>query len=237
MVQAAEYDSSATSPIRVFLIDGEAVVRAGMRLLIDSWQNCEVVGEADAAPQAIAVLDAVKPDLILLSHRHVVANYEKSTGHLEELVNLAKTSGRVPLVLLTNSRDPRLGAKAVKTGARGLVLTRDAPSELRNAIDRTVSGGVWVSKSAFRGRTPANGDERRNESDQDRLLTKREREVATLVSGGCTDRQVSLRLGITEITVRHHLSSIFNKLGIGNRFELIVWAYRRKVRPQEFSDT
>jgi DNA-binding CsgD family transcriptional regulator len=59
------------------------------------------------------------------------------------------------------------------------------------------------------------------------FLTNREREVAVLVSGGYTNRQVGVRLGITEVTVRHHLSSIFSKLGIANRFELIGWVYRR----------
>jgi len=213
-------------PIRVFLIYGESVVRAGMRLLIDSWSNCKVVGEADQAQEAITALDTVKPDLILF-YRHKLPRKTQLIDPLEDIAELVKASGQVPLVLLTNSGDAKLPARAVKTGARGVLCTRDRPTDLHNAINRTFSGGLWITTSVANSH-PGNGDHRKP-ATQDAILTSREREVAALVVGGCTDRQVSAKLGITWVTVRHHLSSIFNKLRIANRFELIAWAYRNKT--------
>ena len=227
MLNAAERDPRCAVRIRVFLIDAEVVVRAGMRLLINSWQNCEVVGEADASPQAISALEAAAPDLIIVSDREFSQNGESdSFGDFNKLVEAA---GTAPLLLMTNSRNSRLGAHAIKLGAKGIVSTWDAPRELHTAIDCIFAGDMWVSRSALRGLASSSGEERRTESDAEGSLTNRECEVAALVGGGCTDRQVSSRLGITELTVRNHLSSIFNKLGIANRFELIAWAYRRRL--------
>ncbi len=154
-----------------------------------------------------------------------------STDSFGGFNKLVEAAGTAPLLLMTNSRNSRLGAHAIKLGAKGIVSTCDAPRELHTAIDHIFAGDIWVSRSALRGLASSSGDEyRRTESDAEgSLLTNRECEVAALVGGGCTDRQVSSRLGITELTVRNHLSSIFNKLGIANRFELIVWAYRRRL--------
>ena len=228
MLNAAERDPRCAVRIRVFLIDAEVVVRAGMRLLINSWKNCEVVGEADASSRAISALEAAAPDLIVLSDREFSQNGD-STDPFGGFNKLVQAAGTAPLLLMTNSRNSRLGAHAIKLGAKGIVSTRDAPRELHTAIDCIFAGDMWVSRSALRGLASSSGEERRTESDAEGSLTNRECEVAALVGGGCTDRQVSSRLGITELTVRNHLSSIFNKLGIANRFELIVWAYRRRL--------
>ena len=210
------------APTRVFLICGESVVRAGMRLLIDSWSDCKVVGEANKAQDAMAAIDTFKPDLVLFFRYPSPRNVEviNSLGDMAELV---KASGKVPLLLLANYRDAKLPARAVKTGARGVLCTRDLPADLHSAIKRTSSGGLWITTTHRE-----NGEDHGKPASREASLTSREREVAALVVGGCTDRQVSAQLGITWVTVRHHLSSIFNKLRIANRFELIAWAYRNK---------
>jgi DNA-binding NarL/FixJ family response regulator len=194
-----------------------------MRLLIDSWSNCKVVREADKAQDALAALDAVKPDLILF-FCHPFPRKAEAIDCLEDIAELVKASSSAPVVLLTNSRDAKLPARAVKTGARGVLCTRDVPTDLHNAINRTFSGGLWITTTH-----PGRAYNHRPAAAQDDVLTSREREVAALVVGGCTDRQVSAQLGITWVTVRHHLNSIFNKLRIANRFELIAWAYRNKT--------
>lgn len=217
MVYTAEAEQPSAAPIRVFLIDEEVVVRAGMRILIDSWPIAKVVGEADIAPQAMAAMEAVKPDLIVFSHNG------RSIESLEGLGNLIKAAGHVPVVLLTSSRDPKVGAAAFKAGAKWIIFKQCAAIELRAAIEKAHSGEVWMKTSTFRTRIAQDDRaERSNEPDPEATLTNREREVAVLVSKGYTNRDVGARLGITEVTVRHHLSSIFGKLGISNRFELIA---------------
>jgi hypothetical protein len=117
MLNAAERDPRCAVRIRVFLIDAEVVVRAGMRLLINSWQNCEVVGEADASPQAISALEAAAPDLIIVSDREFSQNGESdSFGDFNKLVEAA---GTAPLLLMTNSRNSRLGAQRHKARGEG----------------------------------------------------------------------------------------------------------------------
>jgi DNA-binding NarL/FixJ family response regulator len=224
MTLTAEAELRSATPIRVFLIDEEVVVRAGMRILIDSWPISTVVGEADIALQAMAAMEAVKPDLIVFSH------HGRSIESLEGLGDLIRAAGQAPLVLLTSSRDPNVGAVAVQAGAKWIILKQYAAIELRTAIEKAHSGEVWINNSILRtAMVQKHRVERRNVPESDGSLTNREREVAALVSKGCTNRQVGRNLGITEVTVRHHLTSIFNKLGIANRFELIAWLYRRGI--------
>jgi DNA-binding NarL/FixJ family response regulator len=206
-------------PIRVFLIDAEVVVRAGMRLLIDSWQDCCVVGEGDVAPEAVASLQRIEADLIVLSHG---GHFSESA---ESLVKAIRASSNKPLIVLTSVVDTNVVDLAINAGANGLVLKQDAADELYAAIHAAFSGAVWISESLKQATQPDGS----LQLTQEQMLTSREREVAVLVSKGCTDRQVSAQLGVTEGSVRHHLSSIFGKLGIANRFELTAWVYRCRL--------
>src|SRR5262245_24622900 len=126
MSYAAETTTqSFASPIRVFLIDEEAVVRAGMCILIDSWSISNVVGQANVITEAIAAVETIKPDLIILSHSG------RSMESLESLDDLVRVAGQVPLVLLTSSRDPKVGTAALKAGAKAIMLKQNAAGELR----------------------------------------------------------------------------------------------------------
>ncbi len=235
MVLEAQAEARSGRPIRVFLVDEELVIRAGLRVLIDSWPPSQVVGEADSPTEALAAMDAVKPNLIVCSHTG------RSNGFLDGIRNLTKGAGHIPVVLLTGSRNPQMSALAVQAGAKWIVSTKHAAIELRKALERVHSGEEWTQKTAAATRSAQkaqNGYNRRNDgkSDTDQRLTERERDVATLVSQGCTNRQAGTRLGITEVTVRHHLTSIFTKLRITNRFELIAWLYRHGVvRPVDIA--
>src|SRR5688572_7857772 len=142
MVYTAEGEARSTGPIRVFLVDQEAVVRAGMRILIDSWPSAKVVGEGDVA-QALAAMQEVKPDLIVFSHNG------RTVEALEGLGNFIAAAGHVPLVLLTSSRDPKVGAIAVQAGAKWIILKQSAAIELRTAIEKAHSGEVWTNTSLF----------------------------------------------------------------------------------------
>src|SRR5205807_1267283 len=124
-------------PIRVFLVDDEAVIRAGLRVLIESWSSFQVVGEADAAAEALAAVDAVQPNVIVCSH----------TGHANGVTNtirdLTKRAAHIPVVLLTGVRNPQAGAVAVQAGAKWIVSTKEGAVELRNAIEKVHAGEKW----------------------------------------------------------------------------------------------
>jgi DNA-binding NarL/FixJ family response regulator len=140
----------------------------------------------------------------------------------------------IPVVLLTGSRNRQTGARAIDAGAKWIVWTKQAATELRKALEKVHSGEKWLGKLARAMRSSKrirkNRQDQANQVDSEAdRLTNRERDVAALVAQGCTNRQVGKRLGITEVTVRHHLTSIFNKLGMTNRFQLIAWRYRQRV--------
>jgi len=224
-VLKAQTDALSARPIRVLLVEDKAVIRAGLRVLIDSWSPFQVVGEADTAAEALAAVDAAQPNVIVCSHTG------RANGVSDTIRNLAKGAAHIPLVLLTASRNRQAGSLAVQAGAKWVVSTKDAAIELRKALEKVHSGEEWFDESAMTSRPERKRHNGRShgESDTDQWLTNRERDVAALVTQGCTNRQVGRRLGITEVTVRHHLTSIFNKLRITNRFQLIAWSYRHGI--------
>jgi DNA-binding NarL/FixJ family response regulator len=231
MLHEVQSDALPARPIRVLLVDDMAVIRAGLRVLIDSWSPLQVVGEADTAADALAAVEAVQPTVILCSHTG------RSNGVADIIRNLTKGAAHVPVVLLTGSRNPQASSLAVQAGAKWIVSTQEAATELRKALEKVHSGEKWLDEYTVATRpTEKKRSNNRShaESDTDQWLTNRERDVAALVTQGCTNRQVGKRLGITEVTVRHHLTSIFNKLRITNRFQLIAWSYRHGItRPLE----
>jgi DNA-binding NarL/FixJ family response regulator len=230
IVLEAQTDAPSARPIRIFLVDDKGVIRAGLRVLIDSWSPFQVVGEADTAEEALAAVDAAQPNVIVCSHTG------RSNGVNDTIRSLTKGAAHIPVVVLTGSRNPQADSLAIQAGAKWIVSTKEAATELRKALEKVHSGEKWLDESAPTPRPEKKRNNGRNhgDSDTDQWLTNRERDVAALVTQGCTNRQVGKRLGITEVTVRHHLTSIFNKLRITNRFQLIAWSYRHGVtRPVE----
>jgi len=212
----------------VFLVDNEAVIRAGLRVLIDSWFPFQVVGEAETAAEALSAVVGLQPQVILCSHTG------QSNGVADTIRSLTKEAAHIPVVLLTGSRKTQADTLAVQAGAKGIVRTKDAAIELRKALEKVYAGEEWLHNPPIRMRyaeRKRNNGRKHIEIDADQGLTNRERDVAALVTQGCTNREVGKRLGITEVTVRHHLTSIFNKLRITNRFQLIARSYSQSVSP------
>lgn len=214
----------AASPIGVFLIDEESVIRAGMRLLIDSWPTSRVVGEADMPKQAVEAIQRVKPDVVIYSDNG------RPIRSIEGLAELVRAAGNVPLGVLTSSSDPTVFLDAQAAGAQWVVRKRDAAVELRHAIEKSAARREPAKAAAHAvGLGAVRAALGSDLSGAPGGLTERQREVAILVSRGRTNRQVGEALNITEVTVRHHLSSIFNRLGMTNRFELIAWVYAQGI--------
>src|SRR5215813_2675451 len=170
-------------PIRVFLINDEALIRAGMRILIDSWLVSKVVGEAADTSEAIADLKTLEADVIVLSHNG------RSLESLRYVTDFVQSASSVPLVLLTTSGDPKLAADA--TGARWVVPKHSDGMDLRLAIEKAYCGESGLAVTDILEYNGPDGREHfRSEPDVDGALTHREREVVVLISEGCTNRQV-----------------------------------------------
>jgi two-component system, NarL family, nitrate/nitrite response regulator NarL len=215
------------STIRVFLLGEHALIRAGLKMLIESHAGLRVVGEASNYSNAAAA-GLREADIIVLD-----SDLDRNTN-LDFLQEMVASTKPARLLVLTGTADLESHYCAVRLGAMGLVLKERPAEVLVKAIEKVHAGEVWLDRSAIAGvlRGLSNGSEDASvDSDVARIanLTERERGVIAVIGEGLKNRQIAERLFISETTVRHHLSSIFDKLGVSDRFELLVYAYRHKL--------
>lgn len=220
--------SFAQASIRVVLVDSHVLVRAGLRMLMESQPGLKVVGEAGNCPDAVTVVAREMPDIILLE-----PNIEEKDG-VEIISSLLRAARSARILLVTGIRDAQVHQRALELGALG-VLLKDQPAErLVKAIRKVHEGEAWVDRSMMARMLTGMSGMRTNE-DEDPIsaniatLSPREREIIAFIGSGLKNRQIADRLCISEITVRHHLSSIFSKLGVTDRLELVIFAFRHGI--------
>lgn len=215
--------------IRVLLVDDHAVVRSGLRVLVENRPGLKVVGEAANRVEAIDIAEREQPDIILLD---LDMDSESGLDFLPHLLAAAQDSR---ILILTGVRDPEAHHRAIRLGASGLLLKEEAAEVLIKAIEKVHAGEVWFDRSTV-GSVLAEISRATNakkkadpEATKIATLTKREREVISLIGEGLKNKQIASRLFISETTVRHHLTSIFDKLEVPDRLELIIYAYRHAL--------
>lgn len=209
---------------RVIIIDDHKVVREGLRLLIESQPGLEVVGDAGNSKEALAVAEREQPDVILL-------DLDLGTENGAELIpQLLATAKRARVLALTGLRAEEAHRQAMLCGAKGVVQKEHASEVLLKAIEKIHSGEIWYDRSKLAGvlADMLRGKDAKglySEAAKIDSLTQREREVLALVSLGLKNKQIADRLFISETTVRHHLTYVFEKLGVCSRLELIIYAF------------
>lgn len=211
--------------IRIALIDDHSVVRAGLRMLIESVPNMSVVAEAGNAQDAVAIVEHEQPDLILLD---LDIDGSSSLDFLPELLSRSEQSR---VLLLTGLDDPELHRRALHLGAMGVVLKEQAASVLIKAIEKVHGGEVWIDRAMMASvltDLSRSRDASKADIDAARIssLTEREIEVVSFICAGLQNKRIADRMGISETTVRHHLTAIFAKLGCESRLELVIYAYK-----------
>jgi two-component system, NarL family, nitrate/nitrite response regulator NarL len=219
--------SSATIPgaIRILIVDDHAVVRAGLRMLIDQNPEMKVVGVAGNRAEALALAASEQPNMIILD---ILLGDEDGLMILPELREVAKNAR---VLVLTGLRGSESQRRAMMAGAMGVVLKEHAAEVLIKAINKVHQGEVWLDRSLLGGVLDEMTKGPAIDPEQNRIanLTERELEVITLIAEGLKNRQIGQRLFISETTVTHHLSSIFSKLGVSDRLELIIYALRHRL--------
>jgi two-component system, NarL family, nitrate/nitrite response regulator NarL len=215
--------STLTKPIRVLLIDDHVVMRVALRVLIENQPGLTVIGEAATRRDALLIAAREQPDIILLD---LDLGDESGLDILLELADAAKY-GRV--IVLTGIRDSQEYRRAVRLGAMGLVLKDQAVDTLVKAIKQVHAGGAWLDSalvaSVLAEASRAWGRETDPETDKIAKLTGRERAIIALLCEGLQNKQIAERLLISQTTVVHHLTSIYDKLAVANRLELMTYAY------------
>jgi DNA-binding NarL/FixJ family response regulator len=207
-------------PLRILIVDDHLVMRAGLRMLIEA-QGMEVVGLAGHRAEAIEIAKRELPDLILLD---LDLAGEDGLSFLLELKAVA-TDARV--LILTGIRDADVHRRAMKLGAAGVVVKDQAAEVLIKAITKVCAGEVWLDRATMGHLLDEMTRQGAADNDQTRIasLTDRENQVIRLISEGLKNKQIAERLFISETTVTHHLSSIFSKLEVSDRLELVIYAF------------
>ena len=214
--------------IRILIVDDHGVVRAGLRMLLEALPGMTIVGEAADGVAALAVAAAEQPAIILLD-----LDLGNDNG-IDLLPKLIAAAPDTRVILLTGLRDPQIHRQAILLGAMGLVLKEKAIETVIKAIEKVNAGEVWLDRtmiaSILNARAHGNSTKEDNvESAKIATLTEREHEVIRLIGAGLRNRAIAARLVISEATVRHHLTSIFSKLEVSDRFELVIYAYRHSL--------
>jgi two-component system nitrate/nitrite response regulator NarL len=225
MKQDATSTAAATSTIKVCIIDDHAIVRAGLRMLLESNVRMDVLWETASASQALSATNLKAPDVLLLD-----LDLGSENG-LDFIARLVEKFRPTRLLVLTAIHDTQAHLAAVAAGASGVVVKEQAPETLLQAIESVHSGEAWLGRSlmtAVMGRFSRDpgGEKKDPEAAKISMLTPRETEIVGLVSDGFNGEKIAKQLGISEATVRNHLTSILSKLGLSNKFELAVYALR-----------
>jgi len=211
--------------VRVLLVDDDQLMRAGLRAVLSSDADVEVVGEAATGRAAVARVRALRPDLVLMDVR--MPDLDGIAATREVLA----TSPDVKVVILTTFEDDDYIFGALSAGASGFLLKRTSPEELLAAIHTVAAGDSLLSPSVTRivlerlARQPAPQVAGSAVAD----LTPREREVLGLVARGLSNGEIAAALVIEESTVKTHVKRILGKLGLRDRIQAVIFAYESGI--------
>ena len=210
---------------RLLLVDDHAVVRSGLRMLLEGQHDVEIVGEAATAAEALAATASLRPDLILMD----IGLPDKSG--IEATREIKKQFPQVFVVALTIHEDEEYFFKMLDAGASGYVPKRAAPEELLTAIRAAANGEVYLYPSLAKllVRDYLTGDragETRSSLDG---LTDRESEVLTYLAEGASNDEIASALVISPNTVERHRENIMKKLNLHSRSELVRYAIRKGI--------
>jgi DNA-binding NarL/FixJ family response regulator len=216
--------------IRVVLADDQALVRGGLRALLDARDDIEVVGEAADGAQAVGLAKTLRPDVVLMDIRMPVLDGLQAT---RQVVSDARL-GNVRIIILTTFELDEYLFEALRYGASGFLVKDTEPVDLVTAVRVVAKGGSLISPgmtkrliAEFASRSKGPGP-----VTELGVLTGREREVMVLVAGGLTNDEIAGRLFMSPATARTHVSRAMSKLGARDRAQLVVMAYESGlVRP------
>ncbi|MFJ4173312.1 response regulator [Microbacterium sp. NPDC089696] len=205
--------------IRVVLVDDQALFRAGIRMLIASQPDLDVVGEAGDGREAIDLVRAVRPDVVLMDIRMPVMDGLTATAE----ILLQPEPPRI--VMLTTFDLDEAAARAIRQGASGFLL-KDADPEFLLAAIRTVhSGSSVIAASATRELFEHFAETPKPVPPQFSSLTDREQEIFALAARGLSNSEIAAREYLSEATVKTHISRILTKLSLRDRVQLVVFAF------------
>jgi DNA-binding NarL/FixJ family response regulator len=207
--------------VKVLLVDDDALVRAGLRLILSSAHDLEVVGETDDGAGAVAAVREHRPDVVLMDIRMPRTDGITATAALRRL------DPPPQVIVLTTFRADEHVVSALRAGASGFLVKDTPPADIINAVRLVAAGDAIISPSVTRtllshfGSTEAS-ERHRAAARRRAALTDRERDVATAVGAGASNAEIAASLFMSEATVKAHVSRLLSKLDAGNRVQIAI---------------
>jgi DNA-binding NarL/FixJ family response regulator len=207
--------------IRLLIADDHAVVRTGLRHLVGTFDDVELVGAAANGEEAVRLCEEQRPDVVLMDVEMPVLDGVEATRRI------GAAHPEVAVVVLTSFSDRDQILRALDAGAVGYLLKDAEPEELQKAVRAAARGEAPLDPRAGRALLSA-----RSASAPLEELSDREREVLAMVARGLPNKLIARELSISEKTVKTHLTSVFRTIGVTDRTQAALWAERNGLGPR-----
>lgn len=212
--------------IKLMIIGDSVIFRGGLKMLLETENKIKFAGEAADLREAVNFIGKVKPDILLIDSSEI------DNGRFAPFIEMQ--TDRIPIIVLTSSSDTEKHQKYLMLGVDGLITKKQSAERLFDAIREVSEGGVWFDTKLMNETIKLLVCEKKAIPEKIysyncAVLTERERDVLELICKGMKNKVIADNLFISETTVRHHLTSIFEKLNVGSRLELVVYAFREKL--------
>ncbi len=212
-------------PFSILIVDGQAQIRQALKRKLSSTDEISVIGEAQSAEEVIHKVISLKPDVVLIDLNLLPKNGIELTKELIE-----KTP-EVNVLLMAANDDQRRISKIIKAGALGYILKDVSANILQEAVKAVANGDAYIQPrlltkliNEFR---EILSDEKTIKPPADLGLTQREMEIVSYIACGQSNKDIARKLYISEKTVKNHVSSILKKMGLGDRTQVAVYAYKK----------
>jgi DNA-binding NarL/FixJ family response regulator len=214
----------SSAPIRIVIADDHPIFRDGLRRLLEAEPDLRIVGEAADGAEAVAMVGQLQPDILLLD-----LAMPRVPG-MDALRELASGKNPVRTILLTASVERPQIVEALQLGARGVVLKESATQVLLKSITTVMAGSYWVGRESVPDLKELVLENAAPEQPGVSYgLTRREMQMVAAIVEGSSNREIAQKFNVREDTVKHHLTSIFSKLGVSTRLELAVFAIDHRL--------
>jgi NarL family two-component system response regulator YdfI len=208
---------------RIVVVDDHLIVREGLKLIFETEENYEVVGEAENGEDALALVGELSPDVILMD-----LNMPKMSG-LQVIKALNERNNSIPIIILTTFNDDNLIKEGLSLGAKGYLLKDSTRQELIRTVEAAIRGEILLQPEISKSIFGLKKEETQRTTSFNTSISERELFVLQAIARGCTSKEIAFDMGISERTVKAHLTNIYNKLKVESRSEAVAVAIEQGI--------
>ncbi|MFB5251863.1 response regulator [Bacillus mycoides] len=207
----------------VLIVDDHFVVREGLKLIIETSDSFQIIGEAANGEEALSFIEKKKPDVILMD-----LNMPKMSG-LETIEALNEKQNHTPIIILTTYNEDELMLKGIELGAKGYLLKDTDRENLFRTLEAAIRGEILLQPNIMEKIVKYKRKEVHADKVAENNLTDKELFVLKAIARGYKNKEIAFDMGIAERTVKAHLTNIYNKLGVNSRSEAVAVSIERKL--------